>query len=256
MIKYVLLVFCFLLSTLNFYAQDDKDDEMSTKSGWHYIADVYMLFPSMVGNTQIGNLPSVEVDASTGDIFSNLKFGAMLYFEARNDNWAISSDFVYMKLGQDLKSNALINSGDIVVKQTIWELAGLRRVMPWLEVGAGLRLVSLKMDLNFLTNIMATPPRSASISETWVDPILIVRSQNIVDEKWLFNFRGDLGGFGLGSDFTWQIQADVGYTFSDLFYSTIGYRYIGIDYNTGNGASTFVYDVDTSGPVIRLGFKF
>jgi hypothetical protein len=68
--------------------------------------------------------------------------------------------------------------------------------------------------------------------------------------------RLDAGGFGIGSDFTWQLQANVGYRFSELFQTTLGYRYIGIDYDNGEGTDSFVYDVDTYGFVLRLGFNF
>lgn len=43
---------------------------------------------------------------------------------------------------------------------------------------------------------------------------------------WLFTFRGDFGGFGIGSTFTWQIQGYVGYKFSKMFCSSVGYRVI------------------------------
>jgi len=65
-----------------------------------------------------------------------------------------------------------------------------------------------------------------------------------------------LGGFGIGSEFTWQIQAEAGYQFSELFSLNLGYRYIGIDYETGSGTDYFAYDIDTFGPEIRLGFNF
>ncbi len=38
-----------------------------------------------------GDLLSVPVDASPGDIFSKLKMAAMLYLEAKTDKWAITS---------------------------------------------------------------------------------------------------------------------------------------------------------------------
>jgi hypothetical protein len=72
----------------------------------------------------------------------------------------------------------------------------------------------------------------------------------------LLQFRGDIGGFGVGSDFSWQIQANAGYRFSKLFQATIGYRVIGINYDKGEGMDRFVYDVDTYGPVIHTGFNF
>jgi hypothetical protein len=43
-----------------------------------------------------------EVDVSPGQIFNNLQFGAMGYFEARKDKWGTGVDAVYMALGTDI----------------------------------------------------------------------------------------------------------------------------------------------------------
>ena len=75
-------------------------------------------------------------------------------------------------------------------------------------------------------------------------------------EKWLLQFRGDFGGFGIGSDFTWQLQAHAGYQFSKLFKLTACYRIIGVDYDKGSGQDRFVHDINTFGPVLRLGLNF
>src|ERR1700754_248839 len=88
----------------------------SPQSQWHYLLEPYMMFPNMNGTTGIGNLPETHLDEDPGDIFSHFQIGAMLYGEAYNDNWLLSSDFTYMKLGQDV-SGRLIASGHIDLKQ-------------------------------------------------------------------------------------------------------------------------------------------
>lgn len=227
--------------------------ETADKKNWQYLGELYLMFPNMSGETAIKNLPPVEVDASSGDILGSLEMGAMFYLEATNDDWAISSDFLYMKLGQDLESNAIVTSGEITMKQYSWEIAGLKRVTPWLDAGLAGRIVSLEVALD-LETIGNT--RNNEATETWFDPVVVVRSNHLFKEKWLAQMRLDAGGFGIGSDFTWQLQANVGYRFSELFQTTLGYRYIGIDYDKGEGADRFVYDVDTYGFVLKLGFNF
>jgi hypothetical protein len=81
-----------------------------------------------------------------------------------------------------------------------------------------------------------------------------IKSNNV--KKFNYQFRGEIGGFGIGSDLAWQIQAYAGYRFSKLFEVTGGYRIISLDYESGSGQDRFLYNVDTSGPVIRLGFNF
>lgn len=242
----------FFITTLNLHAQETTSTEDS-QSGWNFTIEPYMMLPNMSGTTGIGDvLPPVEVDANVGDIFGHLKIGAMLYMEATNDTWTVSSDVLYMKLGQDIKTGQFITGGDVTMQQLAWEVAGLRRVTPWLDAGVALRLVSLDMEINTKTLLN---DRNASTDETWVDPVIVARTQGMINDKWIYKVRGDFGGFGIGSDFTWQMQADFGYRFSKLFYTTLGYRVIGIDYDNGNGSDRFLYDVDTFGAVVRFGFN-
>jgi len=86
--------------------------------------------------------------------------------------------------------------------------------------------------------------------------MLIARIHSKSNEKFIYQLRGEIGGFGIGSDFAWQMQAYAGYRFSKLFQITGGYRIISLDYESGSGQNRFMYNVDTSGPVLRFGFNF
>jgi len=222
----------------------------TTKAKWHYLAEIYLMFPNMKGEIGIAGLPPASVDADQSSIFGHLKFGAMLYFEASNDDWSISSDFLYMDLEQDLEDTNFITNGKVSAKQLAWEIAGLKRVISWFDVGIGARLIGLDSGIEF-TGTQGID-RSGSESIYWVDPIIVMRFNDLLESKWILNFRGDIGGFGIGSKFAWQMQANAGYRFSKLFQATIGYRYISVDYDKDN----FLYDIDTYGAVVRLGFNF
>ena len=213
------------------------------------------MFPSMKGTIGVSDLPDVSVDADASDIFSNLKLGAMLNAEASKNGWVIGTDLLFMKLAQDTRIGPLISEGSVTVKEFAWETSLLRQLTPWLAAGVGGRLVKLTTDIELETNNLN---REASATESWYDPILIVRIKNpgaSPEQPVYYQLRGDIGGFGIGSEITWQIQAYLGYRFSELFQLSAGYRIIGIDYETGSGENRFKYDIDTSGPVLRLGFN-
>jgi hypothetical protein len=200
---------------------------------------------------------SGEIDAAVGDIFDRLQSGFMLYAEAQNGIWAISSDFLYMNLNQDVVPTKIIKSGSVSVSESAWELAGLRKILPWLEGGIAGRLVSLKLDMEVARNLVGggTTAQKEDLTQTWIDPVLVVRMKLPDSGKWLVQLRGDIGGFGVGSELTWQIQVYGGYRFSNLFQVTAGYRALGIDYEKGTGQDRFVYNVTTFGPVLQLGFN-
>lgn len=225
---------------------------------WGFLIEPYIMFPNITGQIGLGNLPEVELDANTGDIFGKLHMAAMLYLEAKNDKWAITSDFVFMNLQEDIRPGKLIRSGTATVKQSIWEVAGLYRIYSFLEVGVGGRLNYLVTDIEAERNVLpeGSEELSGHHSKTFYDPILITRLSYNIDNKWLFQFRGDLGGFGIGSDLTWQLQGYAGYRFSNLFQLTAGYRILAIDYNKSAYEKQFIFNVNEFGPVIRLGFNF
>jgi hypothetical protein len=206
----------------------------------------------------IGNLITVPVDANPGDIFSKLKFAGMLYLEAHSSKWAITSDIVYMNLNQEVTHSTLLHSGTVSAEQFVWETAGFYRITSFLEAGVGGRLNNLQAAIDVRRNVLpaGTEEVTGSGSQTWFDPIIIARLSTDIKDKWIFQFRGDIGGFGVGSDLTWQLQAYAGYRFSRVFQLTAGYRVLSIDYEKGANEERFIYNVDTFGPVIRLGFNF
>jgi hypothetical protein len=243
------------------YELDTLSDKSSTnieEKKWGFLVEPYIMFPVISGQIGIGNLPPVELDVNTGDILANLHMAAMLYLEARNNEWAITSDIVYMNLQQDITPDKIISSGTATIKQTIWEAAGLYRILPFLEVGLGARLNVISTELNAERNVFprGTEEITGEHSKTFIDPLLITRLTTDIEGKWLFQFRGDLGGFSIGSDFTWQLQGYAGYRFSKLFQLSAGYRILGIDYDDGENKERFIFDVNEYGPVIRLGFNF
>lgn len=216
------------------------------------------MFPYMNGETGFGSSFTVPVDANPGDIFNNLQMAAMLYFEAGTDKWAITGDWVYMNLKQDLTPGTLINSGKVNVKQSIFEVAGLYRILPFWEMGLGGRVNYLQTSLDAKRNVFpeGTEDISGLHDDVWFDPIIITRLSTDINDKWLFQFRGDVGGFGLGSDLTWQLQAYAGYRFTKVFQITAGYRVISTDYKKETGSTEFVFNMKEFGPLIRFGFNF
>jgi hypothetical protein len=228
-------------------------------AGWQFLIEPYVMFPNMKGETGIGNLPAVHVDQDPQDIFENLQFGAMLYFEARHEQWAFSSDVLYMDLGADFEGGTLINDGSVDVSQLGWELAALRRLSPWFELGVGVTFNQVDASVKFDTQNPLTGQTggtSFGTTEEWIDPTIVARAILPFGDRWFFQARANLGGFGVGSDLMWQLQADLGYRRSDKWRFTFGYRVIDIDYDQGHDNGRFVYDVQTFGPVLRLGYSF
>ncbi len=66
-----------------------------------------------------------------------------------------------------------------------------------------------------------------------VDPIVGAAGEWSLSDSWSFEVRGDIGGFGVGSEFTYQMLAVFHLKLSDTFAIPFGYRVLGYEVNTG-----------------------
>jgi len=93
---------------------------------------------------------------------------------------------------------------------------------------------------------------SASLNERWVDPYVGFAARYNLSKAWYLTGKADIGGFGLGSELTWQAYGALGCQVTRFIFVEAGYRYLYTDYNHGG----FVYDVTQSGAQITAGITF
>ncbi len=216
-------------------AQSDK---------WEVTVAPYFMGAAMSGATTVRGR-EVNVDVSASDIFSNLQFGAMGLVVARKGNWGLGGDAIWMALG------ATVGETNVDFNQGAFAFYGLRRLAPAADLTFGMRVNTLQGHLEFKRSGL-----KVSQDKTWVDPLvgLILRSPK--EHRLGLKVYTEIGGFGAGSDFEWQIFPTVGYKFNDRVSLELGYRWLDMDYSTGVGNDSFRYDVLTQGPVGGLAFRF
>ena len=252
--RIAVVVAVFLAGSVHAAAGQDSAAE-ENDPGWNFVVAPYVLFPHMNGQTSVRGHP-VDVDIGPGDIFDNLEFGAMLYLEMANRDWAISLDGLYMNLGAKGTTPITERDAEVDMKQLGITASGMWRAEPWAEIGLGGRFNSLEGGLVVAPGEVALPGIDVSDTHTWFDPLIVVRFTAPLESKWKLGIRGDVGGFGIGSDITWQVFPFVGYRFSNLFEVAGGYRALAMKYDTGSGDDYFLYDMITFGPQLGLSFHF
>ena len=201
-----------------------------------------------------GNLTDVNVGFD--DILKNLDFAAMGALELRNGRWGLGADLFYAEVSVEgqtplgifftdarLKQRQFI--GNFTASYAVYE--DHSRVFD-LFAGARVNYINLKMTLSG----GPTPRISLSDDVTWVDPIIGGRYRASITDRWFYQIGGDIGGFGINSDLTWQAQGMLGYEFNELFSMGLGYRALGTDYSKDG----FLYDIVSHGPVLGFEFKF
>jgi hypothetical protein len=121
-----------------------------------------------------------------------------------------------------------------------------------LELIGGARYSKLEIDLN-----LSNPNGSRSITavdESWWDGFVGLRYTGQISDKFSVKLRGDIGTGD--SDLVWNAIATANYSFNDLFSVLLGYRWLDYDYETGEGADKFGYDMRYDGPVVAAVFSW
>lgn len=239
--------------------------EPATPDQWQFEFTPYLLGAGLNGTTGIGSV-TAHVDMSFGDILENLDSGFMALFEARQGRWTFGAEGIYFKLkgeGADSWQGPLGNTGTASLEATVTEqlyqlTAGYRVLDARTKVdvlGAG-RYTQLDTKLNLAVTtgspLLPDGSRSVSGTESWWDPVIGVRVLHPFAESWSFVGYADIGGFGVGSDLTYQLLAGVNWQFAKSVTAKAGYRYLYQDY-AHNG---FVWDMTASGFYVGAGFRF
>jgi hypothetical protein len=211
---------------------------------WEFVVAPYFMGASMSGATTVRGR-EVDIDASASDILSNLELGAMGFLVARKGNWGFGSDLIWMALG------STVEDVDVDFSQGAYAFYGLRRLGPAADLTFGMRVNTLDGELTFKTRDIVV-----SQGKTWVDPLVGVTLHSPSERRVRFRVYTEVGGFGAGSDFTWQVFPSLGIGFNDTISLELGYRFLDIDYSTGEGNERFAYDVLTQGPLFGLAFRF
>ena len=211
---------------------------------WEVTVAPYFMGAAMSGTTTVRGR-AVDVDVSASDIFSNLQFGAMGFVVARKGNWGLGADAIWMALGTTVRNT------NVDFNQGAFAFYGLRRLGSAADLTLGLRVNTLQGKLTFKTVGV-----DVSQDKTWVDPLVGLTLRSPREHRLQAQVYTEIGGFGAGSDFTWQVFPSLGVKLGDRVSLEVGYRWIDIDYSTGDGSERFAYDVLTQGPVGGFAFRF
>lgn len=261
------------------FAGESQTDE------WQFSTSLYAWGVGLNGNVTIKNR-SVDVDVGFLDVVkeSDSIFAFMGTFDATKGKWSLFFNPAYMNISAE-KGATLgpVNASiDATTEIAIIGFGGTYRVAEWaagpkdsgsnnpqkknqtawLDAMVGGRLTYLKgkFDLKVsAASLGLSGQRVVEKSKSWVDPFIGARIGTNLSEKWTAQLRGDIGGFGIGSDFSWQAVALAGYSF-EMFERdatfVVGYRALYQDFEEGSGSDRFVWDMTLHGPVLGLNVRF
>jgi len=230
---------------LSLLAQEDKN--------WDFeLAPLYLWAVSIEGETGVrGQTANTEVDF--GDIWDNLEGVFTVRFNALyQQKFGFLLDYNYINLGTETQTGVV--DLEVSMKTQILNLAATYRLMDGmhtLDGVAGLRYNLLDVGIDLIGTRV-----SLDEDTDWADPIIGARYAYQISDKWALRLYGDIGGFGVSSNFTWQGIGLIDFQPWKHVAIVAGYRAIGTDYESGSGSDKFTYDVTVHGPVVGLDIRF
>lgn len=231
---------------------------MEETANWEFnLAPFYLWAMDMSGDATVGQNESA-VDVSFDTITDNLEAAFIVHFEGiHQSNFGFLVDINYVSL-HGSQTNLELKTIDVHMDMTIAEFSALYRMQMdehAFDLISGMRYVNIDMDIK-ISSLGPLSGFGPSPKIDWLDPLIGARWMYNIDEEWSFLARGDIGGFGVGSDFAWQALGLFEWKPYEHISFIGGYRILDMDYDQGFGPTYFRYNVKSAGPLVGVNFRW
>jgi hypothetical protein len=265
---------------------------------WTFRLTPYFWATSLNGFTTVKGY-TTDIDASFADILNHTQFPKGLlqlaaFGEARYERFAVLTDIAYMKLGLGaslehsrdigrLATLGISGTAGLTVQMAIAEFAAAYEMAHWgsnnspdsgtaLDLYAGGRVWWQEAQADFTGSVTLaglgplglTFTRAGTVSASgnvsWVDPVVGARLRHQIAPGWNLVVSGDVGGFDVGSKFSWQAIGALDFDFmrsKDVTWSgMVGYKALYVDYAQGSGLTQYEYNMTMYGPIFGITARF
>jgi hypothetical protein len=258
---------------------------------WRTNLALYGWGMSVSGSATVRN-QTIDTNASFFDLVqkSDSLAGFMGYFEADKGRAGLYADLVYTKLGFGADRVGYRNpiaglqistraSAALTYQLFIVEVGGLYELFRWPGADGSSTALDGLLGFRYWNNqVAATFDATANLNFSnlhiersfglavarsdviqWVDPVLGLRLRHRFTPNQEVFVRGDIGGFGLGSQFAWQAVAAYSYAWQFTGYqiaAVLGFRALGVNYSAGSGVDAVGINEVLYGPIIGASFRF
>ena len=258
---------------------------------WRLNLALYGWATSVSGNVTARN-QTVDINASFIDVVqkSDSLGGLMAYFEANKGRVGFYTDFVFARLGfgagqtnyrNPLPGLRITTTTNVALTYQLFivEMGGLYELHRWTGADGAFTAVDALLAARYWnTSVAATFDATANVNLSnfglqrsfglavartdavqWVDPVLGLRLRHRFTPSQEFFVRGDVGGFGLGSQFAWQAVAAYSYAWQFTGYqiaAVLGFRALGVNYSSPSSIDSAGINEVLYGPIIGVSFRF
>lgn len=227
----------------------------SSGSGWEFAITPYFWAAGVKADIETPQGEEINSDLSFGDILDALKFALMFSFDAKHGRFVSTQDFFLISLGDSADGHIgpipLDADLDLKLRWTT-HLFGYRVVDKgpmFVDLLAGGRFTMIKVDLD-LDVLQQTFNRDSKKTE--FGPVIGSRVRFPLGDKWGVGINGDIGGFGVGADLSWELIGNIQYDISDRWRLAAGWRHL----YAKQTKNDFDVHIKLDGPILGVTYSF
>ncbi|MBK8551610.1 MAG: hypothetical protein IPL53_11340 [Ignavibacteria bacterium] len=236
------------------------DRNATSPKKFNFSIQPYAWFASIGGT--VGEFDGEKYGFNKGFTFKNLHMYAAFIGKIKYERVSFVFDISYVNyksfgtttqnpnLPQELSANT-------TAKQWVSDLF-LAYLFPskgktMVDIYGGGRLWNLDLEATVLKPD-GTQNTAPGYSNSWLDPVIGVNAEFVLskDMKWAAWTKGDIGGFGVNSQMTWQMNVGFVYMLSPNWPLALGFKYLGVNYYKNN----LNWTVNEYGPTLGIGFRY
>jgi hypothetical protein len=220
----------------------------------------YLWLPWMSTNIRPSDtrIQSVSDTIGAGTVIEHLTWVPFMgQAEFRSGPFGLVVDYIHAPLKSGISTdrirfgggtgNFTLNTGSAVLLYRTLALANQSA-----DLGVGFRAWGLDGEIALDRRRQGLPPYTIANGLAWADPLIVGRYRYDFGNGFAATAYADLGGFGLGAHFDWQLMATIDYTIRPGFDLHAGFRSLNFSY----GAPRANIKVNMNGPIISATFRF
>lgn len=220
----------------------------ATAQDWSGQVTLYGWGAGVTGDfTPFTGAPTLSFEKSFSEVLEDLDGAFFVTGLARRGDLVLFGDLTYSSSSRSGVALGIPATGELTMR-SLTLAAGQRFDAgegTTVDVLGGLRAWNID---GAITSIVGGVAPSVS----FVDPILALRVNAPLADRWSLLGYLDVGGFGVGSNFTAQVAVTANYEVNDRLYLSAGWRHLYVDYSDGGSA----FKGAMTGPLLGATWRF
>ena len=217
---------------------------------------IWMPWSSITVRPADTRVPSTSTTIDPGLLYGHLTWVPFMgEAEFRNGPFGVVVDYIHAPLKSGVSTHNILFNG-ATSGLTIDSGTAMFLYRPFVEpdqyadVGMGVSAWGLDGSINLNEGLL--PAFNATNGLSWADPMIAARYHRDLGNGFSATAYGDLGGFGVGAHFDWQLIGTIDYAAALWIDLHVGFRSLNFSYGAPRANFTF----NLNGPILAATFRF